>query len=82
MKSVRGASQMLVYSTWCETTHGKLNRQTNNWSTSICFCHLSFLCRYKVVTQRLHGKLHSIPQFVAEVTVTQNAVDIQVYIPS
>lgn len=40
--------------------------------------HLGFLWRYKVVSQGLHGKLHSVPQFVAEVAVTQDAVDIQV----
>lgn len=44
--------------------------------------HLGFLRWYKVVSQCLHGKLHSIPEFVAEVTVTQNAVDIQVDVPT
>lgn len=44
--------------------------------------HLGFFCWYKVVSQCLHGKLNSVPQFVAEVTITQNAVDIQVDIPT
>lgn len=47
-----------------------------------CSSHLGFLCRYKVVSQCLHSKLNSVPQFVAEVTITQNAVDIQVDIPT
>lgn len=44
--------------------------------------HLSFFCWYKVVSQCPHGKLNSIPEFVAEVTITQNAVDIKVDIPT
>lgn len=44
--------------------------------------HLGLFCWYKVVSQCLHGKLNSVPQFVAEVTITQNAVDIQVDIPT
>lgn len=47
------------------------------------FCsHLGSFCWYKTISQCLHGKLHSVPQFVAEVTVTQNAVDIQVDVPA
>ena len=44
--------------------------------------HLGFLRWYKVVSQCLHGKLHSVPQLVAEVTVTQNTVDIKIDIPA
>lgn len=54
------------------------------WSVLHLFLwsHLGFLWWYKVVPQRLHGKLHSVPQFVTEVTVTQDAVDIQIDIPT
>lgn len=44
--------------------------------------HLGFFCWYKVVSQCPHGKPDSVPQFVAEVAITQNTVDIQVNVPA
>lgn len=44
--------------------------------------HLGFFCWHKLVSQCPHGKFNSIPQFVAEVAIAQDAVDVQVDISS
>ena len=56
-------------------------RRWIHFSTSLS-PYLGFLPRYKVVAESLHGELHGVPQFVAEVAVTKDTVDIQVDIPA
>lgn len=48
---------------------------------SLC-SHLGLFHRYKVLSQRPHGELDSVPQFVAEVAVAQDTVDVQVDVPA
>lgn len=40
--------------------------------------HLGCFCWHKIVPECPHGKFHSVPQFVAEMTVAQDAADVQV----
>lgn len=42
--------------------------------------HLSFVPRHKRFSQSPHGKLHSVPQLVTEMPVSQNPVHIQINI--
>lgn len=55
------------------------SRRVSGWVSSP---HLGFFCRHKRVSQSPHGKFNSIPQFVAEVAIAQDAVDIQVDVSS
>lgn len=48
----------------------------------LIFSHLSFLPRHKALAQRPHGKLHGVPQLVAEMPVAQDPVHVQVDVPS
>lgn len=44
--------------------------------------HLGLFRWNKVLSQRPHGEFDGVPQFVAEVTVAQDTVDIQVDVPA